>query len=81
MACGPAVYIEPLGKSPGSADEHSMRMETTLAQTLGVAAAAPPPFCTQLPRQVAGSEEPQQFWGSRPNCGQVPDAAGKPSQN
>lgn len=53
-------------------------IETTLAQTLGV---APPPLWTQLFKHVAGSEELQQFWGSRPICGQVPEVAGKPKQN
>ena len=56
-------------------------METTLAQTLGAAAAPPPPLWTQDARQLAGSDEPQQFWGSRPSWGQVPDVAGKPVQN
>lgn len=39
-------------------------IETTLAQTLG---RAPPPLCTQLLRQEAGSEEAQQFSSRDPS--------------
>jgi hypothetical protein len=74
----PDVYIDPDGNRLGLEVEHSIRTATTLAQGLG---AMPPPLWTEPFRQVAGSEEVQQFRGSSPIPGQVPDMSGKPEQN